>query len=94
LQIGSRNEFRIFYLCEFKLGYNAAEATRNINNALEEGSVTESTMHIGLSNFVVEPLALKMKRIVDENEKKSICQSSMQTKEGNLKVPNYNTVSE
>ena len=61
---------------------------------MEEGSVTESTMHIGLSNFVVEPLALKMKRIVDENEKKSICQSSMQTKEGNLKVPNYNTVSE
>ena len=48
----SKQEFRIILLHEFKLGHNAAEATRNIIKAWGEKPLQSVQYVVGLKNFV------------------------------------------
>ncbi|EFN81026.1 Histone-lysine N-methyltransferase SETMAR, partial [Harpegnathos saltator] len=44
-------EMRIIFLYEYKLGHSAAEATRNINTAFGEGSVSDRTIRHRFEKF-------------------------------------------
>ena len=50
----SKRDFHLFYFYEFKLGHNAAEASRNINQAFGDTSTSKKMLNIGFKNFVLE----------------------------------------
>lgn len=47
----SKEDFRIIYFYEFKLGRNAAETCRNVNKVWGEGTVNESTVQRWFQKF-------------------------------------------
>jgi len=83
--MSSRNEIRTIILYEFKLGHNAAEATRNINNAMGKGSVTESTMRRWFGKFRIGDFSLEdeegrgRKPSIENDQLRALVESNPQT---------------
>ena len=50
-KMSSIHDLRILYVYKFKLGHNAAQATRNINTAFREGSAAESIIRCWFAKF-------------------------------------------
>lgn len=84
-QMMSKRELRAVFLFEFKLGDNAATATKKINTAFGEGSVNERTVQIWFKKFRSGKFDLeneprgRPKTIVDDDELKSRVESNPNT---------------
>ncbi|UYV73234.1 hypothetical protein LAZ67_10002261 [Cordylochernes scorpioides] len=65
----SKQEIRIIWLHEFKLGHNAAKTTRNVISAWGKGTTSELTTRRLFENFLPAIPALEMKRAVDSYPK-------------------------
>ena len=55
-----KNQIRVIFLFEFKMGGKAAETTRNINNAFDPETANERTVQWWFKSFMKEMRTLKM----------------------------------
>jgi hypothetical protein len=59
----NNREIRVIFLYEFKLGHNAAEATRNINQAFGEDTAKERTVRWWFEKFRSGDMSLENKAL-------------------------------
>ena len=80
-----KNQIRVIFLFEFKMGCKAVEITRNINNAFGPGTANECTVQWWFKKFCKEDETLEDKELsswpfkIDNDQLRAIIKADLLT---------------